>query len=118
MLSNALVFLPKQRHTSNHWNNGRTVPALSISLDYCLLPSPLLRVSSAAVDGLTFIMKYPLPSSKITDTCVLLMGGPQVSVTVQSWATEYVPVNSRGPIFVPGLLIKSFPVRAPFPSKT
>ena len=32
-----------------------------ISSDYCLLPSPLLRLSSAAVDALTFIMKYPLP---------------------------------------------------------
>jgi hypothetical protein len=61
---------------------------LSLSLDYCLLPSPLLRVSSAAVDGLTFMMKYPLPSSTITDTCVLLSGAPQLSVTVQSGATE------------------------------
>jgi hypothetical protein len=58
---------------------------ISISLDYCLLPSPLLRLSSAAVDGLTFIMKYPLPSSTITETCVL---SSHLSVTVQSWATE------------------------------
>jgi hypothetical protein len=28
---------------------------------YCLLPSPLLRPSSSGVDGVTFMMKYPLP---------------------------------------------------------
>jgi len=87
---NGVVFALRRRGQSQTDNLRRAAvtAALSISLDYCLLPSPLLRLSSAAADGLTFMMKYSLPSSAITDTCVLLMGGPQVSVTVQSSATE------------------------------
>ena len=40
---------------------GRMIHGPSSFFDYCLLASPLFRVSSAAVDGLMFRMKYPLP---------------------------------------------------------
>jgi len=52
---------------------------------YCLLASPLMVSPEPEV---LLRMKYPLPSSTITDTCVLLMGAPQLSVTVQSGLTE------------------------------
>jgi len=39
---------------------GRLRPAPNF-FDYCLLPSPLLSPSSADADGVTFMMKYPLP---------------------------------------------------------
>ena len=56
-----------------------------ISSGYCLLASALMVSPEPKV---LLRMKYPLPSSTITDTCVLLIGAPQLSVTVQSGLTE------------------------------
>jgi len=55
------------------------------SSGYCLLASPLMVSPEPEV---LLRIKYPLPWSTITDTWVLLMGGPQLSVTVQSGLTE------------------------------
>jgi hypothetical protein len=51
-----------QCRTGVHDERAAHITALLILVKaYCLLPSPLLRPSSSAVDGVTFMMKYPLP---------------------------------------------------------
>jgi hypothetical protein len=59
--------------------------SISYLLAPCFLASPLMVSPDPDV---LLRMRYPLPPSTITETCVLLMGGPHVSVTVQSAFTE------------------------------
>jgi hypothetical protein len=55
-------------------NSGYFLPNTEGNPGYCLLATALMVSPEPKV---LLRMKYPLPSSTITDTCVLLMGGPR-----------------------------------------
>ena len=67
------------------WTHKVLGPLVTPSVIYCLLASPLMVSPEPEV---LLRIKYPLPWPTIIDTCVLLMGSPQLSVTVQSELTE------------------------------